>query len=82
MPQSNYRYEVLVIDDSLVYRKIMERVLVTGEYSLSFAADGAEAIVPRRRELWRMPGMWMTQAGDSLGFTLEALLAKLPMAEF
>lgn len=37
-------YEVLVIDDSPVYRKLVEQVLSCERYSLTFARDAAEAL--------------------------------------
>src|SRR5271165_293786 len=37
-------YEVLVVDDSPVYRKLVEQVLRSESYSLIFARNGAEAI--------------------------------------
>lgn len=37
-------YEVLVVDDSPVYRKLVEQVLSCEKYSLMFARDGAEAL--------------------------------------
>jgi diguanylate cyclase (GGDEF)-like protein len=37
-------YEVLVVDDSPVYRKLVEQVLSTESYSLLFAKDGNEAV--------------------------------------
>jgi len=44
MNQENHKYDVLVVDDSPVYRKLVEQVLFTEPYSLIFAADGAEAM--------------------------------------
>jgi diguanylate cyclase (GGDEF)-like protein len=44
MAQSNRNYEVLVVDDSPVYRKLVEHVLSSEVYSLSVASDGAEAM--------------------------------------
>lgn len=41
-PASNY--EVLVVDDSPVYRKLVEQLLAAEPYSLIFANNGAEAI--------------------------------------
>jgi two-component system, cell cycle response regulator len=37
-------YEVLVVDDSAVYRKLVEQVLAASGYSLLFARDGREAL--------------------------------------
>ncbi len=44
MNQENCKYEVLVVDDSPVYRKLVEQVLSSEAYSLLFARDGAEAM--------------------------------------
>jgi two-component system, cell cycle response regulator len=44
MTQSDRNYEVLVVDDSPVYRKLVEHVLSSNDYSLLFARDGAEAM--------------------------------------
>jgi two-component system, cell cycle response regulator len=44
MNQSNRKYEVLVVDDSPVYRKLVEQVLSPEAYTLLFACDGAEAV--------------------------------------
>lgn len=43
MNQSNRKYEVLVVDDSPVYRKLVEHILSPEGYSLLLASDGAEA---------------------------------------
>jgi two-component system, cell cycle response regulator len=43
MNQKNRTYEVLVVDDSPVYRKLVEQILSPEGYSLLFASDGAEA---------------------------------------
>jgi two-component system, cell cycle response regulator len=37
-------YEVLVVDDSPVYRELLQRMLTGPEYSVSFACNGSEAI--------------------------------------
>lgn len=37
-------YEVLVVDDSPVYRELVEQALSCERYSLTFARDGAEAL--------------------------------------
>jgi diguanylate cyclase (GGDEF)-like protein len=44
MDQINRNYELLVVDDSPVYRKLVEQVLSVGTYTLLFARDGAEAM--------------------------------------
>jgi two-component system, cell cycle response regulator len=44
MSQPTAPYELLVVDDSPVYRKLVEQVLSSQPYSLLFARDGAEAI--------------------------------------
>ena len=38
------KYEILVVDDSPVYRKLIEQILSGGVYSLSFACSGSEAL--------------------------------------
>jgi two-component system cell cycle response regulator len=38
------KYEVLVVDDSPVYRKLLKQLLSSEEYSLSFARNGSEAL--------------------------------------
>lgn len=38
------KYEVLVVDDSPVYRKLVEQMLAAEPYSLIFAQSGAEAM--------------------------------------
>ena len=37
-------YEVLVVDDSSVYRELLQRMLSGPEYSVSFACNGSEAL--------------------------------------
>ena len=37
-------YEVLVVDDSPVYRKLIQQILCGHQFSLSFASNGSEAI--------------------------------------
>ena len=44
MSEAKATYEVLVVDDSPVYRKLVEQVLSCERYSLMFARDGAEAL--------------------------------------
>jgi diguanylate cyclase (GGDEF)-like protein len=44
MSLANRKYDVLVVDDSPVYRKLVEQVLSAEAYSLVFACDGAEAM--------------------------------------
>lgn len=44
MNQTNSKYQVLVVDDSPVYRKLVEQVLASAPYELLFAADGTEAL--------------------------------------
>jgi len=44
MTQANPKYDVLVVDDSPVYRKLVEQVLSSESYSLRFASDGAGAM--------------------------------------
>lgn len=58
------KYEVLVVDDSPVYRKIVEQLLSAQEYSLSFASDGREALALFREKApqiiitdWVMPDL-------------------------
>ena len=43
MTATTPKYEVLVVDDSPVYRKLVQQILSGPEYSLSFACDGYEA---------------------------------------
>jgi len=44
MSQAKPTYEVLVVDDSPVYRKLVEQILSSESYTLLFARDGAEAM--------------------------------------
>lgn len=44
MSEAKATYEVLVVDDSPVYRKLVEQVLSCERYSLTFARDAAEAL--------------------------------------
>jgi two-component system cell cycle response regulator len=44
MEKSAASYQVLVVDDSAVYRKLVERALETEAYSLLFAKSGLEAM--------------------------------------
>jgi CheY-like chemotaxis protein len=38
------KYEILVVDDSPVHRKLIEHILSGHGYSLSFACNGREAL--------------------------------------
>jgi CheY-like chemotaxis protein len=44
MSSHSSNYEVLVVDDSPVYRKLVEQVLAAEPYSLLFARNGVEAM--------------------------------------
>jgi two-component system, cell cycle response regulator len=44
MDEELHEYQVLVVDDSPVYRKLVEQVLSAESYQLLFAADGSEAM--------------------------------------
>ena len=44
MTASAPKYDVLVVDDSPVYRKLFEQILSGEKYSLSFACNGSEAL--------------------------------------
>jgi len=44
MSEAKPAYKVLVVDDSPVYRKLVEHVLPSDTYSLVFARDGVEAL--------------------------------------
>lgn len=44
MSPDDTRFEVLVVDDSPVYRKLVEQVLSAEPYALRFACNGAEAM--------------------------------------
>jgi PleD family two-component response regulator len=44
MSANTAKYEVLVVDDSPVYRKLVEQVLYAEPYSLLFARNGREAV--------------------------------------
>ena len=44
MSHSAQNYQVLVVDDSPVSRKLVERALKAGAYSLLFAKNGTEAL--------------------------------------
>ncbi len=69
MNQTNPKFEVLVVDDSPVYRKLVEQVLSSEAYSLVFACDGAEALKVYEE---RSPSMVITDwmLPDSTGFEL------------
>jgi two-component system cell cycle response regulator len=64
MSAASPKYEVLVVDDSPVYRKIVEQLLCPEEYSLSFACNGQEALALFREKApqivitdWVMPDL-------------------------
>jgi len=44
MAEEKREYQVLVVDDSPVYRKLVEQVLSAESYRLLFAADGSQAM--------------------------------------
>jgi two-component system, cell cycle response regulator len=44
MSQTDGKYKVLVVDDSPVYRKLVEQLLAMEAYTLLFARNGAEAL--------------------------------------
>jgi len=44
MSQSSSHYELLVVDDSAVYRKLVEQVFSSQPYTLSFACNGDEGM--------------------------------------
>src|SRR5258708_31207767 len=44
MTPSVPRYDVLVADDSPVYRQLISEILAGPQYALSFACDGQEAL--------------------------------------
>jgi two-component system, cell cycle response regulator len=44
MNASAPKYEILVVDDSPVYRKLFEQLLSDQKYSLGFASNGSEAL--------------------------------------
>jgi two-component system cell cycle response regulator len=69
MNQTNPKFEVLVVDDSPVYRKLVEQVLSSEAYSLAFACDGAEALkVYEEHSPCMVITDWMLP--DSTGFEL------------
>jgi two-component system, cell cycle response regulator len=43
MNHTNSKYEVLIVDDSPVYRRLVEQILSPEGYSILLASDGAEA---------------------------------------
>jgi len=56
------KYEVLVVDDSPVYRELLQQMLSGSEYSVSFACNGSEAMRLRGEKMpdiiitdWIMP---------------------------
>ena len=44
MSQLGPKYEILVVDDSPVYRKLVEQILANQPFSLLFARNGKEAL--------------------------------------
>ena len=44
MTASAPKYEILVVDDSPVYRKLFEQLLCDPKYSLTFASNGSDAL--------------------------------------
>src|SRR5258708_7193694 len=57
MTASAPKYEILVVDDSPVYRKLFEQLLCDPKYSLTFASSGSEAIQKFRE---KPPGIVIT----------------------
>jgi diguanylate cyclase (GGDEF)-like protein len=62
MNQSGSNYEILVVDDSPVYRKLVEKILSSQPYSLLFAPNGQQALELYRKHSpcivitdWMMP---------------------------
>jgi diguanylate cyclase (GGDEF)-like protein len=62
MNQSGSNYEILVVDDSPVYRKLVEKILSSQPYSLLFAPNGQHALELYRKHSpcivitdWMMP---------------------------
>jgi two-component system cell cycle response regulator len=58
------KYKILVVDDSAIYRKLIEQVLSGNGYSLSFARSGGEALQSYRENSpsivitdWLMPDL-------------------------
>src|SRR3984893_7112064 len=64
MNQVGSKYEILVVDDSPVYRKLVEQVLASQPFSLLFAPNGREALELYRKHTpclvitdWVMPDL-------------------------
>jgi two-component system cell cycle response regulator len=57
MTASAPKYEILVVDDSPVYRKLFEQLLCDPKYSLTFASSGGEALQIYRE---KSPGIVIT----------------------
>jgi diguanylate cyclase (GGDEF)-like protein len=64
MSQLGPKYEILVVDDSPVYRKLVEQILANQPFSLLFARNGQEALELYRKHApclvitdWMMPDL-------------------------
>jgi two-component system, cell cycle response regulator len=64
MSQLGLKYEILVVDDSPVYRKLVEQILANQPFSLLFARNGQEALELYRKHApclvitdWMMPDL-------------------------
>jgi two-component system cell cycle response regulator len=64
MSQLGPKYEILVVDDSPVYRKLVEQILTNQPFSLLFACNGHEALELYRKHSpsliitdWMMPDL-------------------------
>lgn len=64
MSQLRPKYEILVVDDSPVYRKLVEQILANQPFSLLFARNGQEALELYRKHApcliitdWMMPDL-------------------------
>ena len=51
MSQTDGKYQVLVVDDSPVYRKLVEQLLTMESYSLLFANNFYWAAAPAQRTI-------------------------------